>query len=137
MKFPFDALQLAIFSRLDEDDDITQPVFDWPVDPETQSCPYIVIGEYFTEDESTSTIGGQRITSEIHIYSQSQGMRECNDIADEGVQSLTAAPLDLSADNFEYLQISAAADVRREYDGTDPYRHATVRMTDIIYEKES
>ena len=137
MKFPFDELQLAIFSRLDGDTDITQPVFDWPVDPETQATPYIVIGEYFTEDESTSTIGGQRITSEIHIYSQSQGMRECNDIANEVVQSLTATPIDLSADNFEYLQISAAADVRREYDGSDPYRHATVRMTDIIYEKET
>ena len=137
MRFPFDALQLAIYTRLFNDADITQPVFDWPVDPEGQATPYIVIGDFFTEDASGSNVGGQRVTSEVHVWSTSQGMREVNDIMDEIVQSVTSAAIDLSADTFEYLQTKIEAEVRREYDGSQLYRHGIVRFIDIVYEKET
>lgn len=136
MKFPFDALQEAIYLRLAGDPEITPDVFDWPVNPEEQRTPYIVVGSYFTEDESTSTVSGQRVTSDIEVWSDARGMREINDIMNEIVQSLSSSALDLSSDGFEFLQISTTADARREFDGSDTFQHGTVRRIDVIYEEE-
>lgn len=136
MRFAFDALQLAIFTRLNNDSDITQDIFDWPVDPETQTVPYIVIGDFTSEDVSGSTISGHIVSSEVHVYSRSLGMREVNDVMDQVVQSITATPLDISSESFEYLQGKVEAEVRREFDGSEVYRHGIVRFVDTVYEEE-
>lgn len=136
MKFPFDALQLAIFARLSGDANVSCPVFDWPVSPEEQATPYIVIGEFFSEDTSVKSTSAQTVTSEINVWSRSLGMREVNDIMDEIAQSITGSDLDITGSGFDYFPLRVEAEANRTYFADELFRHGLIKFVDLISERE-
>lgn len=120
---PLGPLRAAIYARITGDHP-TRKVFDFV--PDNETFPYITIGEDTDNDESTKTEQGSDITTTIHVWSRYAGSVEANQMLDEVLQSLTRAPLDLSASGFSVWQMRK--DYVTVFDQDLDTRHGVLRM---------
>jgi len=99
MRFPLNALQLAVYERLSAD---MAPlgVYDDGAVPEGTAFPYVTIG---VPSFAPSPLKGHHLTAAtltFHAFSVGIGKKEVNEMMNRIVASLSRAPLALT-DNFE------------------------------------
>lgn len=103
-------LQKALFDRLSNDANVaavTNGVFDDV--PESTPYPYLTIGEATATNWDTKTFNGEEITITFHVWSNYKGKKECYEILDSVINSLST-PLIVSGFHFEaseneYIQV--------------------------------
>jgi hypothetical protein len=93
------ALQMGVFSILSEKQ--TTPVYDDV--PEDAELPYITLGAFTCKQVGSKTADITDISQQIHIWSQYEGKREVNEIANDITAVLTAWPIDLSDEGFKVM----------------------------------
>lgn len=130
MKSPLFSLQHAIYDRL-----VTKisdaAVYDFV--PETQTFPYIAIGEDTAIPWNSKTAAGQEVTHTLHLFSQAPGSQEIKDLIDHAIAALTESPLDLSISGFNVAVHSLDFnETLKEGDGVT--RHAVLRFRFKIHE---
>lgn len=103
--------------------------------PKQESFPYIVMGEITARDWSAKSEPGQEVYFTIHIWSQYEGRKEADEIADAVLQALTMSPLDLSPDFHPVLDrddIFDSYDLIIDIDGIT--RHGILKLHYLIEE---
>lgn len=120
---PLLGLQKALYDRLKAK--LTIPIYD--AVPEGAAFPYITIGEDSATDWSTKLTPGQEVESTIHIWSRYAGMAEVKQLIDQVIQSLTAAPLDLTPFGWQCV-VHALVYNATERDPDGITRHSVLRF---------
>lgn len=100
--------------------------------PENESYPYITMGEIAASNWSDKFESGQEVYSTIHIWSQYQGRKEADEMADGVLDALTADKLDLSPNFREALGVFDSYSLIIDIDGIT--RHGILRMKYLIEE---
>jgi hypothetical protein len=98
-RIPMNALQKGVFGILSTKQ--TTPVYDDV--PEGAVLPYITIGAFTDKQTGNKTADIHDISQQIHIWSQWEGKKEVNEIANDVMAVLTSWPIDLSADGFNMM----------------------------------
>lgn len=93
------ALQKGVFSILSTKQ--TTPVYDDV--PEEAVLPYITLGAFTDKQTGNKTADIHDISLQIHIWSEYEGKKEVNEIANDVTAVLTSWPLDLSVDGFNVM----------------------------------
>jgi len=93
------ALQKGVFSILSTKQ--TTPVYDDV--PEEAVLPYITLGAFTDKQTGNKTTDIHDISLQIHIWSEYEGKKEVNEIADDVTAVLTSWPIDLSTENFNIM----------------------------------
>lgn len=98
-RIPLNALSAAVYKRLSEHQDI--PVYDDVYEEAT--APYITFGLFTCKEAGTKVNDIVDVTLNIDVWSEYQGKKEVNSIANDIITLLCADKFDLSADNFLHL----------------------------------
>jgi hypothetical protein len=118
-RIPMNALQKEIFQILSTKqttsvyDDVADyqkgedgnPILDddgnlIPIQP---AYPYITLGAFTAKQVGNKTADIYDISQQIHIWSEYEGKKEVNEIANDIIVVLTSWPIDLSADRFNMM----------------------------------
>ncbi len=116
-RIPMNALQKGVFSILSTKQ--TTPVYDDVPDYQTDEegnlvfdehenyipvkLPYITLGAFTDKPAGNKTADIHDISQQIHIWSEHEGKKEVNDIANDITAVLTSWPIDLSHDGFDVM----------------------------------
>jgi len=98
-RIPMAALQKAVFGILSTKQ--TTPVHDDV--PPNAKLPYITFGAFTCKQTGSKTVDMSDISLQIHVWSEYEGKKEVNEIANDITAVLTAWPLDLSDDGFNAM----------------------------------
>ena len=98
-RLPQNALVKAMYQRLSSVTGLT--VYDDV--PKEAVLPYATFGMGTSDQNGAKLVDMTDTTQEIHIYTDYQGRKQLNNIADAIIEELGSSPLDLSADNFQFL----------------------------------
>lgn len=71
--------------------------------PKEATLPYVTFGMGMSDQNNAKLVDITDTTQEIHIFTDYQGRKQLNNIADTIIESLESSPLDLSADSFQCL----------------------------------
>jgi hypothetical protein len=93
------ALQTGVYSILSTKQ--TTPVYDDV--PSDAALPYITFGAFTDKQDGNKTADVHDISLQVHIWSEYEGKKEVNEIANDITAVLTSWPIDLSADNFNVM----------------------------------
>jgi hypothetical protein len=122
MKLPSAALQQALYETLSAA--LSCQVYDDV--PENAAFPYCVIGEESCRDWGTKSQPGKEVEITLHFWSQKPGFMEVKQLANAGLQALTASQA-LQLDEFTVVQVQfLEAGFGREDDGVT--RSGTLRL---------
>lgn len=127
MKSPLFPLQQALYGRLTAS--LSCPVYDQV--PEGAAYPYVTLGEDTAADWSTKLTPGQEVTHTLHVWSRAAGFKECKQIGDQVIQSLTGAALAVAGFRVEVVRLEMN-EVLRDPDGVT--RHGVIRFRFNIWE---
>jgi hypothetical protein len=116
-RIPMNALQKGVFSILATKQ--TTPVYDDvpeyqmdaegnPLFDEQRNCipirfPYITLGAFTDKQVGNKTADIHDISQQIHIWSEYEGKKEVNEIANDITAALTSWPIDLSREGFDVM----------------------------------
>jgi hypothetical protein len=128
MKSPTYVLYKAQVDRLRAQTDYK--LFD--ANPQNEPYPYVVMGEVFARDWSDKFIPGQEVLSTIHIWSQYEGRKEADEMADVIEQALTLSPLDLGPDFHAVVDSLDSYSLIIDIDGVT--RHGILKFRYLIEE---
>ena len=128
MKSPTLVLHQALITRIEAQ--TTYKIFD--ANPENEAFPYITMGEVTARDWSDKFEPGQEVYFTIHIWSQYEGRKEAEEMADEILQALTLMPLDLTPNFRAVLSELDSYDLIIDIDGKT--RHGVLRHRYLIEE---
>lgn len=98
-RIPLNEFTNALYERLFKYQTI--PVYDDV--PCNARIPYITFGLFTCKDAGTKTNDICDVTANIDIWSEYAGKKEINQIANDIITIVQAAPFDLSGDNFKSL----------------------------------
>ena len=98
-RVPLVAFQTAMYALLTAGQ--TTPVYDDV--PEDAVLPYVTFGGFTAKQSGTKTTNCWDISQQIHIWSEYQGKKEVNSIADDVSTVLSSVMLDLSAAGFKVI----------------------------------
>ena len=98
-RIPMITLQKGIYSILSRYQ--TTPVYDDV--PSDAVLPYITLGAFTDKQTGNKTADIHDISLQIHIWSEYEGKKEVNEIANDITAVLTSWPLDLSAEGFNVM----------------------------------
>ena len=98
-RIPMNGLQKGVFSLLATKQ--TTPTYDDV--PEEATFPFITLGAFTDKQTGNKTADIHDISLQIHIWSEYEGKKEVNEIANDVTAVLTSWPLDLSADGFNVM----------------------------------
>jgi hypothetical protein len=98
-RIPMNALQKGVFSVLAQYQ--TTPVYDDV--PSNAKLPYITFGSFTCKPTGNKTADIYDVSLQIHIWSEYEGKKEVNEIADDVTAVLTSWPIDLSTENFNIM----------------------------------
>lgn len=99
-RIPLDILSKKSFELLSQNQSV--PVYDDV--PQDASLPYITLGAFTCKDNGTKVNDITDATINIDIWSEYQGKREVNTIANTVIALLNSTKLDLSEDDFAYIR---------------------------------
>lgn len=100
MRIPLVVFQTAMYTLLTSYGQ-TVPVYD-DVPPEA-ACPFITLGGFTCKQNGAKGLSSWDISQQIHIWSEYQGKKEVNSIADDVSSLLTSYKLDLATSHFNVL----------------------------------
>lgn len=100
MRIPLVAFQAAMYGLL-TDHGQEVPVYDDV--PAEAVAPYITFGGFTCKQNGAKSLSSWDISQQIHIWSDYQGKKEVNSIADDISSLLTSYKLDLAASHFNVL----------------------------------
>ena len=100
MRIPLVAFQAAMYTLLKSYGQ-TVPVYD-DVPPEAV-CPFITLGGFTCKQNGSKTGSTWDISQQIHIWSDYQGKKEVNSIADDVSSLLTSYPINLATSHFNVI----------------------------------
>lgn len=98
-RIPMNALQRGVYSILSQYQ--TTPVYDDV--PENAKLPYITLGAFTCKQTGNKTADICDISLQVHIWSEYEGKKEVNEIANDVTAVLTSWPIDLSAEGFNMM----------------------------------
>lgn len=98
-RIPLSALQTGLYSLLTTGQ--TTPVYDDV--PSSASFPFITLGAFTCKQNGSKNVSIWDISQQIHIWSEYQGKKEVNGIANDVSTVLSAIKIDLSASRFNVL----------------------------------
>lgn len=98
-RIPMNVLQAGVFELLSTKQ--TTPVYDDV--SEDAALPYITLGAYTDKQTGNKTADIHDISLQIHIWSEYEGKKEVNEIANDITAVLTSWPLDLSEHGFNVM----------------------------------
>lgn len=144
-RLPFDAMQMAIFSRLTDatngigstykDADGNWKVYDHvPQDP---PMPYVELGGFIGAEEGIKNRRTKEQTFSVHAVSDASGYRELNDLMNAIAQSVTAAEFGSLSDDFRVANGSiriSSFEVLKDYDADtgELFRHGILRVRVLV-----
>jgi hypothetical protein len=95
-RIPMNALLKGLFSLLSSGQ--TTPVYD--AVPEDAVYPYITLGAFTCKQNSAKGADIWDTSNQIHIWSDSKGKREINEIADDITTVISSVRINLSSERF-------------------------------------
>lgn len=122
-RVPLVAFQTAMYGLLTAGQ--TTPVYDNV--PAEAILPYITFGGFTAKQSGTKTTNCWDISQQIHIWSEYQGKKEVNEIADDVSTVLSSVMLDLSATSFKV--ISQDIDFFEAFEEDDGGYHGVLTYT--------
>jgi len=130
-RLPLNSLQKGIYSRL-TDGSFTFDVYDEV--PENTATPYAEIGgcsvalDLETVSECTTT---------LHAFSDTAGNKQCNDMLEMAIESLTSSALTLDEDFSQAMGRLELAEIFKEYHADGKLiRHGVLRFRWILSDDE-
>lgn len=122
-RIPMTVFQTAVYRMLREKQ--TARIYDdvGTEDNVMASCPFVSFGAYRCEPSGAKNAVVFNVTLNLEIWSEYEGKKEINEIADDLAAAYTAWPLDLSEDGFcvidqDIESLEAFPEERRGYHGT-------------------
>lgn len=98
-RIPLNVFQKAIYERLSSCQDV--PVYDHVPQASTK-LPYITFGSFTSKNSGSKVDDISDVTINIDIWSAQKGRKQVNEIANDIIMVLQAAPLEL-ADGFRFM----------------------------------
>lgn len=124
---PLSELQRSLYERLTAI--LECGVLDHQVGKHT--LPYASIGEFTVTPGSGRNVALITVQGTIHLWSESEGQKECQEIANTIIASLTTEKLPMSGYTVLLTSLSSFATVA-EWTGDKLLRHGTLVMSWII-----
>jgi hypothetical protein len=126
-RLPLNSLQKGIYSRL-TDGSFTFDVYDEV--PENTATPYAEIGSCSVALD-LETIS--ECTTTLHAFSDTAGNKQCNDMLEMAIESLTNSALTLDEDFSQALGRLELAEIFKEYHADGKLiRHGVLRFRWIL-----
>jgi len=126
-RLPLNSLQKGIYSRL-TDGSFTFDVYDEV--PENTATPYAEIGSCSVALD-LETIS--ECTTTLHAFSDTAGNKQCNDMLEMAIESLTSSALTLDEDFSQALGRLELAEIFKEYHADGKLiRHGVLRFRWIL-----
>lgn len=119
-KIPLNALSKAVYKRLTESQTI--PVYDDV--QEAATLPYISYGTFTCKDNGAKLVDMTDVGFSLDVWSNYQGRKEVNEITNDIITVMKAAPFGNIGDGFEV--VSCEVDYFEAYSEDDYGYHATV-----------
>ena len=130
-RLPLNSLQKGIYSRL-TDGSFTFDVYDEV--PENTATPYAEIGSCSVALD-LETIS--ECTTTLHAFSDTAGNKQCNDMLEMAIESLTSSALTLDEDFSQALGRLELAEIFKEYHADGKLiRHGVLRFRWILSDDE-
>ena len=130
-RLPLNSLQKGIYSRL-TDGSFTFDVYDEV--PENTAPPYAEIGSCSVALDLETV---SECTTTLHAFSEAAGNKECNDILEASIESLTSSALTLDEDFSQALGRLELAEIFKEYHADGKLiRHGVLRFRWILSDDE-
>jgi hypothetical protein len=120
---PTSALQTALYARIGSV--CSCGVYDHV--PASATMPYCVVSEIGVQNQRAKHIELVRVPATLHFWSDYEGAKQAQDLADTALQSLTLNPLavtDWQVVETDFESFTTLV----EFDGTINRRHATLVM---------
>ena len=126
-----DALQAGVYSILSTKQ--TTPVYDDV--PKKAPMPCITLGSFTCKNTGSKSVDISDVSLQIHIWSDSPGKTEVNEIANDITQALTSWRLDLSASGFLVMGDYADVDFFEAFPEDPAGYHGVVTLVAKIQNK--
>ena len=128
-RLPLNSLQKGIYGRLtDGGTGISTDVYDEV--PPTAGPPYVEIGSCSVSLDLEKI---SEATTTLHAFSAEAGNKECNDILEASIESLTSSVLTLDEDFTQALGRLELAEIFKEYHADGKLiRHGVLRFRWIL-----
>ena len=132
-RLPLNSLQKGIYSRLtDVSAGISTTVYDEV--PENTAPPYVEIGSCSVALDLETV---SECTTTLHAFSDAAGNKECNDILEASIESLTSSALTLDEDFSQAMGRLELAEIFKEYHADGKLiRHGVLRFRWILSDDE-
>jgi len=126
-RLPLNSLQKGIYSRL-TDGSFTFDVYDEV--PENTATPYAEIGSCSVALDLETV---SECTTTLHAFSDTAGNKQCNDMLEMAIESLTSSALTLDEDFSQALGRLELAEIFKEYHADGKLiRHGVLRFRWIL-----
>ncbi len=130
-RLPLNSLQKGIYSRL-TDGSFTFDVYDEV--PENTATPYAEIGSCSVALDLETV---SECTTTLHAFSDTAGNKQCNDMLEMAIESLTSSALTLDEDFSQALGRLELAEIFKEYHADGKLiRHGVLRFRWILSDDE-
>jgi len=130
-RLPLNSLQKGIYSRL-TDGSFTFNVYDEV--PENTATPYAEIGSCSVALDLETV---SECTTTLHAFSDTAGNKQCNDMLEMAIESLTSSALTLDEDFSQAMGRLELAEIFKEYHADGKLiRHGVLRFRWILSDDE-
>ena len=130
-RLPLNSLQKGIYSRL-TDGSFTFDVYDEV--PENTATPYAEIGSCSVALDLETV---SECTTTLHAFSDTAGNKQCNDMLEMAIESLTSSALTLDEDFSQAMGRLELAEIFKEYHADGKLiRHGVLRFRWILSDDE-
>ena len=130
-RLPLNSLQKGIYSRL-TDGSFTFNVYDEV--PENTATPYAEIGSCSVALDLETV---SECTTTLHAFSDTAGNKQCNDMLEMAIESLTSSALTLDEDFSQAMGRLELAEIFKEYHADGKLiRHGVLRFRWILSDNE-
>ena len=130
-RLPLNSLQKGIYSRLTEGS-FTFNVYDEV--PENSPTPYAEIGSCSVALDLETV---SECTTTLHAFSDTAGNKQCNDMLEMAIESLTSSALTLDEDFSQAMGRLELAEIFKEYHADGKLiRHGVLRFRWILSDDE-
>jgi hypothetical protein len=133
---PLSDIQEAIYTLLTNDPELMNKITNvYDFTPDNEDYPYVVIGEFTSSNWDTYQRHGEDVTVTIHVWSNSQGMKQIEEIMNDVNRLLVRRSFDIES----WQNVGCMFDYSSTFAGRSPsgsvIRHGILRYRLLVLQE--